>query len=539
MQRIISSYIFNKQTSLLLLSTIAVNHHWYRQHQHQQQQCQMRQTLSQLAIETCLRFRCPSAAAMMTIRFAQLLTNDDDDNQWINNVYDKCIDSMVKVMRLDKTKDGCAYMGTGWIVDATNGLIVTNYHNVRDYHYVILRLAYSFTVRDFLTDLHYKDPVIRDNSLIEYWWAQVVYVEPHLDLALVSLPAISSRRLTQLKIANKDITFGDQVMAIGFPDLDKSVITGIIKYEHYFDSMTQGWFYYQDLLWPTNQLYMFASTTASKGCSGGAVVNTDGQVVGVLFSTSFRLLTITRRQDLLDFMDRANGKGQEIRQKLVNERKQLYSSGKPFIGVVVKYFTNSQTYCIDKYIPYAMNVRENFEIGDQIIAIDKKSVNNFDDLMTAINRLSIGQSTELVVKKLNTQQVITININPQNIQNSFLSVILCVCCGCCGVCLWLICRGLTKRRRDSSGSHYQSQPQPVIVFTGQQTVPIQQQQQQPHQLPVQSTGGQLPVSPSGQTVVYVPQIQQQSPVNAGQQQQSSPVVVRQSVDGKPIDKQKS
>ncbi|XP_054157206.1 uncharacterized protein LOC128955559 [Oppia nitens] len=83
-----------------------------------------------------------------------------------------------------------------------------------------------------------------------------------------------------------------------------------------------------------------------------------------------------------------------------------------------------------------------------------------------------------------------------------------------------------------------NEPQPIHIYGisqpgVQQTVPLQQQQPQqllppPQQLSVQSTGGggQLPVSPksTGQTIVFVPQKQQQSPVSGGQQKQLPPVV---------------
>ncbi|XP_054157178.1 uncharacterized protein LOC128955529 [Oppia nitens] len=290
---------------------------------------------------------------MMTIRFAQL---DNNENQWIDNVYNKCIKSVVKIRRRDMTNNKYEYKATGWIVDATNGLIVTNYHNVEDRPVVLVGLPSAYQVSGLLVDIPNKDPILRDKEEISEWWAHVIYVEPHLDLALLTLPKIKSGQLAQLRIAKTDATFGDQVMAIGFPKFPKSVITGIIKYMNYFVEISDGWYGYEHLMWPTNQLYMFASITASEGCSGGAVVNTDGQVVGVLFSTGFKALTITRRQDLFDFIDRAKGKGQEIRQKLVNDRKQLYSSGKPFIGVFVKYSTDSQTYCVHKYMPNAKNV---------------------------------------------------------------------------------------------------------------------------------------------------------------------------------------
>ncbi|XP_054157225.1 uncharacterized protein LOC128955579 [Oppia nitens] len=404
MQRMVyKSFIFNKQTSLLLLSTVAVNH-WYRQ-----QQPKTRQTSYQISVKSCLRLR--SLSAMRTMRFAQLA--NENENQWIDNVYNKCIKSVVKITRNNLIDDDLIYWSTGWIVDSTIGLIVTNYHNVEDCPFVNVWLPYASRVQDLLADLPPNDPNLRHS--ISMLWAHVLYVEPHLDLALLTLPKIKSGQLAQLRIAKTDATFGDQVMAIGFPDLDRSVITGIIKYVYYIDEVTEGWYKYRAVTWPTNQLYMFAPITASEGCSGGAVVNMDGQVVGVLFSGGFKLLTITRRQDLLD---RSKRKGHEIRQKLVNDRKQLYSSGKPFIGVFVKYSTDNQTCCVHKYMPNAENVRQNFKIGDQIITIDKKSINNFDDLMNAINQLSIGQSIELRIKKLNTQEVTAIHINRQTIENS-------------------------------------------------------------------------------------------------------------------------
>ncbi|XP_054157213.1 probable periplasmic serine endoprotease DegP-like [Oppia nitens] len=438
MQRI-SLIVFSKRSSSLLFSAILTNH-WY----------QRQQRLISQPSEWCQTL-IPYSNAF--VRNAQLANNDDKD--WVDTVYHKCIESIVKVFKDDrnfqKTEDnddhdddsegsgdgsggsGSDYdsddesdnnsgsdtesidsdddkenpeFGTGWIVDADAGLILTNYHVVQDAHFARVRLQSHMLGKPLA-----KQPV-NDNTVENYWWTQVVYVEPHLDLALLRLPSINDRRLPNLEIANRDAERGSQVMCIGFANLDNSVSVGLIDYISRYNLWSIGNLYYKDMQWPEKQLYTIVTTTGStKGFSGGPVLNTTGQVIGVEFDGLYKKCILTRRQDLLAFVERAKNNGHNILNQLVKQREQLYSD-KPFIGVCVQYNRSLQTYKIVKYMPYVTDeVRKSLAIDDQIAvingqAVDKQPENLIDFISGQSVKLEIRNDRKSETKTIETQNMI-------------------------------------------------------------------------------------------------------------------------------------
>ena len=136
--------------------------------------------------------------------------------------------------------------GSGVIVDAKNGYIVTNHHVIEnsDEIYVMLR----------------------DNRRFN---AKVIGSDPETDIAVLQIP---SENLTAFELADSDIAqVGDFVVAIGNPfGLGQTVTSGIISALGRNGLGIQG---YED----------FIQTDASinLGNSGGALVNLKGELLGI------------------------------------------------------------------------------------------------------------------------------------------------------------------------------------------------------------------------------------------------------------------
>lgn len=135
--------------------------------------------------------------------------------------------------------------GSGVIVDAGEGLVVTNFHVVRNAQAVEVGLQDGRTFR-----------------------AEPVAFAPNLDLAVLR---IRGGRLPSLPLADSSkLAVGDYVLAIGNPfGLGQTVTAGIIS------ATDRGL--------GENDPRRFIQTDApiNPGNSGGALINTEGQVIGI------------------------------------------------------------------------------------------------------------------------------------------------------------------------------------------------------------------------------------------------------------------
>src|SRR5699024_6589009 len=136
-------------------------------------------------------------------------------------------------------------VGSGVIVDADKGLIVTNNHVVENAEDITVRLS---------DDREFK--------------AKLIGTAPASDLAVIQIDA---DHLTELPIANSsDLRVGDFVIAIGNPfGLTQTVTSGIVSGlgRHGLGDRFEN----------------FIQTDASinPGNSGGALVNLDGELIGI------------------------------------------------------------------------------------------------------------------------------------------------------------------------------------------------------------------------------------------------------------------
>jgi len=142
-------------------------------------------------------------------------------------------------------------LGSGVIIDA-RGYILTCYHLIKDYAAVNVTVFSSTSVRQI-----YK--------------ANVVDVDIANDLAVLKIE--SDRPLPAAKLANSDmVKITDTVLAIGSPfGFEHTVTCGIISDNK--RSIVIGNTVYEN---------MFQTDAAvNRGSAGGALINSEGQVVGV------------------------------------------------------------------------------------------------------------------------------------------------------------------------------------------------------------------------------------------------------------------
>ncbi|MGE3920166.1 MAG: Do family serine endopeptidase [Gammaproteobacteria bacterium] len=136
--------------------------------------------------------------------------------------------------------------GSGVIIDASSGYVVTNAHVIKDAKQIKVTL---------------KDGQTYD--------AKTVGVDPLSDIAVLQIP---SKNLTALPLANSDkLQVGDFVVAIGSPfGLSQTVTSGII-------SALQR----NDLGIERYENFIQTDTPINPGNSGGALLNLRGELIGI------------------------------------------------------------------------------------------------------------------------------------------------------------------------------------------------------------------------------------------------------------------
>jgi len=137
-------------------------------------------------------------------------------------------------------------LGSGVIVDAAKGYIITNNH-----------------VIDGADDIYVT---LEDRREIE---AKLVGSDPKTDIAILEIDA---RNLTALKIApSRSVKVGDYVIAVGNPfGLSSTVTSGIVSALGRESGRGNG---YQD--------YIQTDAAINQGNSGGALVNSKGELIGI------------------------------------------------------------------------------------------------------------------------------------------------------------------------------------------------------------------------------------------------------------------
>jgi Do/DeqQ family serine protease len=136
--------------------------------------------------------------------------------------------------------------GSGVIVDARQGLVLTNHH--------VIDAADQITV------------TLRDGRKLD---ARVIGQDPEVDIALLQIKADN---LVDLPIANSDtLRVGDFVVAIGNPfGLGQTVTYGIVSALGRTGLGIEGF-----------ENFIQTDASINPGNSGGALVTTDGQLVGI------------------------------------------------------------------------------------------------------------------------------------------------------------------------------------------------------------------------------------------------------------------
>lgn len=254
--------------------------------------------------------------------------------------------------------------GSGVIVDAKNGYVLTNAHVVMRASEIEVGLADGRTLK-----------------------AELVGMDTHVDIALLKIPAT---KLTAIRIGRSaELRVGDFVVAIGNPfGLGQTVTSGIVSALGRSGLGIEG-------------LEDFIQTDASinPGNSGGALVNLRGELIGIntaIFAPAGGNIGIgfAIPVDLaVDIQKQLATNGEVKRGSLGVATQDLTDELAAAFGIAA----DTRGVLLTGVAPEGSAAKAGLVPGDVIVAVDGKPVRSVQDLRNRVGLASVGASLKMEV----------------------------------------------------------------------------------------------------------------------------------------------
>lgn len=258
-------------------------------------------------------------------------------------------------------------VGSGVIIDAKHGYILTNAHVVEDAKTVIVTLD---------DGRHYN--------------AKIIGMDKASDIALLS---INAKNLTAIAMGDSNnLKVGDVVAAIGNPyGLNQTVSSGIVSA---LGRAALGIENYEN----------FIQTDASinPGNSGGALINSQGQLVGI----NTAILAPTRGSVGIGFAIPAN-----IAKSVAMQLIQFGDVKRGALGIGAQdmtpelatafHFSSTHGAAVTEVMPNSPADKAGLQIGDIITSINGAHINNANDVVNAIAFLRVNSKANIAVLRNN------------------------------------------------------------------------------------------------------------------------------------------
>lgn len=268
-------------------------------------------------------------------------------------------------------------IGSGVIVDAAKGYIITNNHVVAQADSIKVRLS--------------------DNREFD---AKLIGNDPETDVAVLQIKADNIKALPLADSSKAEV--GDFVVAIGSPfGLRQTVTSGIISGLGRQTGISDGG--YED----------FIQTDASinPGNSGGALINLRGELVGIpsnIYSPSGGNIG-------LGFAIPVN-LAKSVMDQLIShgsvQRGRIGVMGQDIDPQLAKAMglTRTDGAVITKVVPKSPAAAAGLKTGDIILAANGHDIENFAQLRNMVGLMRVGEKVDLKILRDNKPQTVTIAV---------------------------------------------------------------------------------------------------------------------------------
>lgn len=265
-------------------------------------------------------------------------------------------------------------VGSGVIVDARKGYILTNAHVVTD--------AQTITIT--LKDGH-------------HYTAKVIGMDKPSDIALLQIKA---KNLSSLDISNSnDLQVGDFVAAIGNPfGLSQTVTSGIVSA---LGRTTLGIQNYEN--------FIQTDAPINPGNSGGALINMKGQLVGINtailtpvhgnIGIGFAIPSNMAKSVMMQLLEYGNVKRGMLGISIQNLTPELASAF---------HATNPQGAVVAQVLPNSPAKLAGIKVGDLITAINGIAIKTGNDVTNIIAFLRVNSKASITLMR--KQKVMTVSV---------------------------------------------------------------------------------------------------------------------------------
>ena len=280
--------------------------------------------------------------------------------------------------------------GSGIII-SEDGYIVTNNHVVDSSSastYYDISEATSVKVSLYGEDTQYDAKIIGKDS--------------QTDLAVLK---IDKTGLTPAEFADSDsVKVGEFAMAVGNPlDLGTSITCGVVS------ALNRK---VQDSDGTTTYTCIQTDAAINSGNSGGALVNSQGQVIGIntlkVASTGVEgigfAIPINSTTDIIDQL--------KTNQKV--KRPYIGISGRDLDEETAKRYNLVKGVYVVSVDEYSAAEKAGLKIGDVIIGIDDKEISTMSELNEIKNTHSIGDTVKLKINRNGQEKEISLTLGEQN-----------------------------------------------------------------------------------------------------------------------------
>ncbi len=261
--------------------------------------------------------------------------------------------------------DGVVGASTGsGVIISNDGYIVTNNHVVAD-----------------ATDIQ----VTMDDK--REFTARLIGTDPSTDLALIK---IEGQRLQPVRFGNSDsIRVGEWVLAVGNPfNLESTVTAGIVSAKGRSINILEDSY--------SIESFIQTDAAVNPGNSGGALVNTNGELVGI----NTAIITKSGRYEGYSFAIPVN-----LAMKVIRDLKNFGVVQRGFLGVEINDLTPSMARSasynsMNGVYVFKVNTKSAAEeagmkTGDVIIGIDGLKVKNKAELLEQVGRHTPGEIVKI------------------------------------------------------------------------------------------------------------------------------------------------
>lgn len=273
-------------------------------------------------------------------------------------------------------------LGSGVIVNADQGLILTNFHVIKD--------AYEINV------------TLTDGRELR---AEILGRDPETDVAVIRIDA---EQLIQIPMADStELRVGDFVVAIGNPfGLGQTVTSGIVS------ALGRSGLGIESI-----EDFIQTDASINLGNSGGALVNLRGELVGIntaIYGVGSQgsigigfAIPINMARDIM----------QQLIEKGEVERGRLGARGQDLTPLLAQAFNiqRNNGFIVTQIEAGSPAAKAGIQVGDVVVSANGKQIRSSQDMHNLIGLQRLGQTIELQLFRNGKEETVPVTIQPIDI----------------------------------------------------------------------------------------------------------------------------